>query len=240
MHKDYESKYHRLEENYWWFTARRDILFRLIDRLNIKRDDNILEVGCSGCSFIEVLRKKGFEDVCGVDISKDAIGICRKRGITAYAMDAAKTKFKDNQFDVIISSDILEHIKDDDSALKEWNRILKRNGIMIIFVPAFSFLWSYHDAINKHYRRYSKQSLTKALKKENFEVIRASYWNFSLFLPVALSRILNKKGNGKDQLYDINPIINKFFISLLKFENRILGYMNFPFGISVFAVARKK
>jgi predicted SAM-dependent methyltransferase len=65
----------------------------------------------------------------------------------------------DEKFDVIIASDCLEHLKEDEKALKNWYELLNKNGVAFIFVPAFMSLWSYHDEYNMHYRRYTNSEL---------------------------------------------------------------------------------
>ena len=111
-------------------------------------------------------------------------------------------------------------------------------------MPAFGFLWSKHDELNQHYKRYKKSDLIYALEKSNFKVIRASYWNFSLFLPIVaftyLRRAFQRKRDQKnDNLYELSPVTNKLLLKLLKFENLIMEHLSFPFGTSIFALAVK-
>lgn len=242
MDKSYEQKYHKLEETNWWFQARKDIIIKLIDKIDKK--SKVLEVGCSGGPLIKSLTNIGCPHVYGIDVSESSIQLCKKRGIkTAFVMDGAKTTFDDETFDIIIASDVLEHIKKDRLALSEWRRILTPGGMLIIFVPAFNFLWSEHDIINKHYKRYSRKDLMHTLQKSGFFIKRSSYWNFFLFFPVTITRIFQQillKKKGKDQLYALNPALNNFLLSLLKLENKYLKRFNFPLGVSVFAVAVKR
>ena len=245
MDKLYESKYHRLETNYWLFIARRDAVINLIKEIGIDKTDKILDIGCSGGPLINLLKENGFTNTYGIDISADAINLCKKRGINnVTVMDGTKTLYKDEEFDTIIASDILEHIKNDDSALSEWYRLLKPNGKLILFVPAFDFLWSDHDEINNHFRRYNKSSLIKKLKESQFKLHRISYWNFTLFFPTYLLRmfqhfLLKKRGEPKDQLYELNSLANGILIALLKTENLFLKYFNFPIGVSIFTICGK-
>ena len=245
MDKNFELKYHELEEGNWWFKGRRDIIMKLMKKLNISSSQKILEIGCSGGAMIKRLDKAGFKDIVGIDISRDAINLCKKKGIkNVLVMDAKKTNFSDGQFDAIISSDILEHIEDDWAALKNWNRILKNNGKLVLFVPAFKSLWSEHDAINHHHRRYSKKELTTKLRKSGFYLERCSYWNFSLFIPVYLMRLLSnlkRKNHRSHNLHKFPSLFNKALILTLKAENWLISKnVNFPWGISLFAVAYKK
>lgn len=245
MDKSYESKRHRLEEDYWLFKARRDVTLKIIQKIGGKPDSKILDVGCAGGHLINFLKENGFKEIRGIDISREAINLCKKRGLRRVSVgDCLETRFKSNTFDIITADNVLEHLKDEEKALNEWNRILKEKGVLIIFVPAFNFLWSQHDEICQHYRRYSKVSLIKLLKKANFKIKKSSYWNFSLFPPASLLKIfqrlfLKRQKQKSDQLYKLNPLLNKILFFVLKFENWLLRKMNFPIGISVFVVARK-
>jgi SAM-dependent methyltransferase len=249
MDKEYELKYHRLEKDYWWFRARRDMIFKLLRKMNINSNYKILDLGCASGFLIEFLEKKGFKNISGIDISKEAIKKCRDKGLTnTFTLDCVDTKFKDREFDILIASDVLEHIENDDIALREWNRILKKNGILIVFVPAFNFLWSQHDEANYHYRRYSRKKLLDGLKKSNFSILRTSYWNFSLFIPISFIRMLERFKSKKyadnagkeDQLSELPQIINKVLLYVLKIENSLLGKsLTYPYGLSVFAVGKK-
>lgn len=245
MSKSFEVKYFELEENSWWCQSRRDIITKLIKTLDINKGSKILEIGCSSGTLTKSLEQMGFANVYGIDNSRIAISLCKKRGLkNVFVMDGAKTRFKKEEFDVIIASDILEHIKNSGSALNGWRKIMKPGGILIIFVPAFNFLWSEHDTSNVHYRRYTKNGLVNDLKMADFKIDRISYWNFILFFPASIVRIfqhmfMKRKIQTLQQLYEINPILNKIIISMLKFENWFHKRLNFPVGVSIFAIARK-
>ncbi len=238
MEKEYELKYHELENYYWWFVARRNIMLKLA--LRHKKRARVLDIGCASGQMIGILKSNGFADVTGIDISEEAIRACKNLGMrNVSAMDAKKLDFPDSSFDLLLASDVLEHIKDDAAALTDWHRTLSRGGKLIIFVPAFQSLWSKHDDINQHHRRYSKPELLRLLQRAGFSVERVSYWNFSLFFPIYLARIL-RKDSGSDHLTKINTTANKLLTSLLKFENSLLSLANFPVGVSLFAVCSKK
>jgi SAM-dependent methyltransferase len=237
MEEEFESRYHRLEESNWWFVARRDMILRMASKLG--KDVKILDVGCAGGSLINSLRKAGFEDVCGIDPSANAIDACWKRGIrNVFAMSGEDTSFPDGQFGLVIASDVLEHIEDDDAAVVEWKRILEDGGQLIVFVPAFGFLWSGHDVKNYHYRRYSKTDLLRLMERNGLRVTRNSYWNFTLFFPTVLLRFLwrNRKG---DELFELHPLINNLLVLLLEMENWFLERFDLSLGVSVFTVAMK-
>ncbi len=245
MDDAYVSVYHTLEETHWWFTGRRDMIWRLLS--NLDRNLSILEVGCSGGPLVRLLQRKGFVKVAGIDINECSVQLCRSLGNADIRVaDGCSTGFGDEQFDVVIASDVLEHIKDPIQGLTEWLRILKPKGRAIVFVPAFQFLWSSHDEVNRHDRRYTKQEIATLLEQAGFGIERSTYWNFCLFFPVLLvrtiRRVLSRQQGEKEggDLTASGKLVNRILESVLKFENRMLAAgLNFPFGLSVFAIARK-
>jgi SAM-dependent methyltransferase len=242
MDKVFESRYHLIEEKYWWCKARRDIISKLIQ--NQPQSARILDIGCASGMLIKKLQSDGFKDVSGVDISADAIKQCKQRGLNhCEVMDASKLAFNDGTFDILIASDILEHTKDDTKTLKEWKRVLKPGGFLLLFVPMFPEMWGMHDEINHHYRRYTQKGLTRLLSKE-FVIKRKSYWNTCLFFPVGAMRVLQRVApfnlKKRDQLYPVPAFINTLLFKLLQVENVVLEKINLPIGISTFAILQKK
>ena len=244
MDKAYEEKYHQIEEWNWWFIARRKSILSLLK--NTGKKEKILDIGCAGGPLLNDLKNQGFENASGADFSAEAVAKCKQRGLQAYQMDAHNLQFDTNSFDLLIASDSLEHLEFDEKALKNWHNILKPGGKLLVFVPAYMFLWSEHDAVNHHYRRYTKTELTQKLQQAGFNVKRSGYWNFMMFFPTSVFRILQQLKNKispskkpKDQLESFNPLINKVLINWLGIENGIFKIMPFPCGVSVFVEATK-
>ncbi len=245
MDIEYEIKYHQIEENYWWFQARRDMVFRLVQDLQLPRNAAILEIGCSGGPLLQRLRSTGYTDLTGIDVSEVGIAVAQQRGIpNVSCMDGANLTFPDASFDLVVASDVLEHIEDEAQALREWTRVLKPGGKLLVFVPAFQILWGKHDEINHHFRRYTAAQLSASMRSAGLQVRRHSYWNISLFFPTAAIRLLKRimpKDNKRteDDLFAAPPLVNNFLINLIKAENRVLQTINAPVGVSVFALAAK-
>ncbi|MGV3697719.1 methyltransferase domain-containing protein [Flavobacterium sp.] len=243
MEKDFEKKYHDVETDHWWFKSRRKYLLDLVK--DAPKNSKILDIGCSSGVFLKDLETLGFktENLYGIDISESAIQNCRANGIpNSFVMDAQNIALNES-FDIIIASDCLEHLEDDKKALKNWNSLLKIGGTMYVFVPAFMSLWSYHDTVNMHYRRYSKPELKSKLLYENLTILKASYWNFFLFLPVytfrKISSVFNKKKKGESDIAIGNRFVNSMLMQLIVVENKLLKLVNFPFGVSTFCIARR-
>jgi SAM-dependent methyltransferase len=239
MEVDYEKKYHEVESENWWFVSRRKYLLDLLK--DASKDSKIIDIGCSSGIFLKDLEQIGFktENLFGVDISEKAINNCRKNGIkNAFVMDAQNINILE-KFDIIIASDCLEHLEDDIKALENWKKLLKLGGKMYVFVPAFQSLWSVHDEVNRHFRRYTNNDLKTKLQNVNLTILKSSYWNFSLFIPVYIYRkisvFLPKSEKEEGQIVG-NNLINKLLLYLVLFENILLRFVNFPFGVSTFCV----
>jgi len=244
MEENYEKQYHDVEGNHWWFKSRRNFLLDLLS--NAPKNSKILDIGCSSGMFINDLMKAGFqkENLFGIDISENAIANCKKNGIqNSYVMDAQNITLEE-KFDILIASDSLEHLEDDAKALQNWKSLLKPNGKMYIFVPAFMSLWSHHDEVNMHYRRYTNEELQQKLKAQNLTLEKTGYWNCFLFPPVYLFRKINnligKNKSEEGDIKEVSPIVNSLLVSLVSFENKLLKYVRLPAGVSTFCIAKKK
>lgn len=243
MEKDFEKKYHDVETDHWWFKSRRKYLLDLLK--DAPKESKVLDIGCSSGIFLKDLEKLGFdpENLFGIDISEKAIANCKVNGIqNCFVMDAQNITLTES-FDIIIASDCLEHLQDDKKALKNWKSLLKIGGQLYVFVPAFMSLWSYHDEVNMHYRRYTNSELKSKLTTENLEIIKSSYWNFFLFLPVygfrKLTAVFQKNKKSESDISIGNPLSNNVLLQLIIFENKLLKVLNFPFGVSTFCIARR-
>jgi SAM-dependent methyltransferase len=247
MNKGFEQTYHEVEATHWWFCTRRALVKALVRQAAPGPEATILEIGCSGGPLMESLRADGFNNVVGIDISPEAVALCRARQLpNVSVMDAQAPNFLPATFDVITASDVLEHLADAPRALAEWHKLLRPGGTVLVFVPAFRFLWSGHDDINHHFHRYRAPELAGMLRAAGFEVQRQGYWNFFLFLPVALVRLAKRVFSSaakKLPAGDLKPVIgpvNQMLIWLLTLENRLLlAGVNFPWGVSAAVIARK-
>ncbi|MGZ3883607.1 MAG: methyltransferase domain-containing protein [Bacteroidia bacterium] len=240
MDLEYEIKYHQKEESNWWFLGRRDAILKLFASKN--RDLKILDVGCAGGALLLDLKAIGFTNVYGVDVSEKAVEVCKQRGVPhAFVMDGHAPEFEESSFDIIIASDSLEHLKDDMLALHNWNKLLKPGGELFVFVPAFMYLWSEHDVINQHFRRYTAAELKRKLQESGFSVVNYTYWNFLMYFPTTAYRLFQrlkysfvKNEAPQDHLKDFNPAINAFLIKLIKAENAVFTRLGLPVGVSAY------
>jgi dTDP-4-dehydrorhamnose reductase len=245
MDRSFYKNYFKIEKEHWLMKIRRTIVQDSLDRYLGKapKHTKLLDFGCGSGIFVEELEKAGF-DAHGVDISDEAVRFGALQGIKNLSViDSHKINFPDNTFDVVLSMDVLEHLEDEEWALKEIERILKPNGIFVVMVPAYMFLWGVQDEVAHHYRRYTKGSLLKVVKdKTKLNTVRSTYFNTFLFTPIALVRLVSRlfKIKGRESDFDLNsPMLNKILFSIFNFERKILKKINFPFGVSILALFKK-
>lgn len=223
----------------FWFRAKKDLIEKLLSR-NLKYAKNklkILNLGAGTGEDLEILNK--FGKVYVIDIEKKALdlipnNLCEEKKVC----DACNLNYPNNFFDVVVSFDVFEHIKKDYLAISEVHRVLKNKGHLIFSVPAFQSLYSAHDKALEHKRRYSKKQLKNLLKK--FKQINIFYWNFILFLPIALQRILKKESEPRVEAPNFNKYIDNFLFQILLLENFLIKEnFKFPFGITIVGACKK-
>jgi len=230
------------EEENWWFIGRSKIISSIMENyIGLKSNLKILDVGCGAGYTTFTLTK--FGNVYGMDYSFQALKYSNKRGLDKVLKSSVYAlPFQTNTFDVITMFDSLEHMANDLEVLKELKRILKKDGMIFISVPAFQFLWSIHDVVLSHFRRYNSKSLASVLIRAGFKNIWSSYFMSFLFPIVAISKLVDRKKTNKENNMEtgveVPKIINKILKKLLFFENTIIKKMKMPFGLSLFCVAK--
>lgn len=233
-----------LEEKHWWFLARCEIVLDLARRFLKKEYDNeILDIGCGTGMVLRNLQQLG--TVKGLDFSPVAVKYSNMRvnGAVKLGSITDSMPFGENSFNLITLLDVIEHLDDDGMALRKAYDLLKDRGILICTVPAYKFLWSGHDDAQEHRRRYIRSELKAEIINAGFEIKKLSYYNTFLFPPVALIRlILNLKPTTESALNDYMPPrpLNWLLRSIFSFEKYFLRKMDFPFGVSLVAVAEKR
>ena len=202
-----------------------------------------MNVGCGTGGTIRMLEQ--FGDVDNVDISDDAIKFMKKAGFEKiHKVDGIKLPFKDNTFDMVGAFDVLEHIDTDEAALKEWRRVLKPGGAVVLSVPAYRFLWGDHDISLYHHRRYTRRELVRKATGAGLDKEVATYAIvFSLPLIVGFrmfNKLSGRKTDSETSYVEVPKFINSLFTWLLYVEAFFHRYITFPFGTSVMAILRKK
>jgi SAM-dependent methyltransferase len=245
MRKEFEDVYYDAEKYNWWFKARQNFVYRYLKKNKLSHSKAILDIGCGGGYLIQYLNGKGYVNTHGIDNSAAAIDHCCQRGLKDIKLADANQPINlpDESIDLIIASDVLEHLAEPGRALSEWKRVLKSDGMMIIFVPAYRFLWSYHDELNKHKTRYTKSNLKKIISRVQMQTTMASYWNFFLFVPYVLIVLVRKILKPSEMTINnrrLNKFLNSLLEQILNLENlMILNRISLPFGVSLVINAKK-
>jgi SAM-dependent methyltransferase len=191
MDRDYEHQTHQAEDRHWWYRGRRTVLDGVIAGLGLPADPRILDAGCGSGRFMVELAKLG--NVTGVELSDTSVSLARERQLgEVVAGSVLEMPFPENSFDLAVSLDVIEHLDDDLAALRELRRTVTPGGALLVTVPAYQWLWSGHDEINHHHRRYTRRSLQRVAEQAGWQQVRTTYFN-SLLLPVAiLLRVLDR------------------------------------------------
>jgi SAM-dependent methyltransferase len=230
-----------IERDHWWFRGRRRLVGGMIRALGIPPSAQVLDVGCGTGSNLRLLVELGFEDVTGLDRSEDAIRWCREKGLPPVERgNLCALPFPDDHFDLVLATDVLEHIDEPDTAVAELRRVLRSGGTLIATVPAFESLWGLQDDVSHHKRRYRKDELVAQLRAGGFAVMRSCYFNFLLFVPIWLARqLIRWLGVEVASENEINtPWLNALLARIFAFDVWVAPRLRPRFGVSILAVAR--
>lgn len=231
------------EERRWWDRGRRAILARFLRSfIQPGKRPAMLSAGCGTGGELRFLSRYG--RVTGIDNHEEALAFCRAASFGDAVVQGSieSLPFKDGSFDFVFALDVLEHLPDDRPALCEIKRVLRVDGIAFITVPAFQWLWSHADEREHHSRRYRRRELEALIRDAGLEPIRVTYYNTILFLPIAaaklISRLYEPKALATSEVH-LPGLINELSSYLFGLEARLLPRVNFPFGISILAIARR-
>lgn len=234
---------YEVEETHWWYVGRRRIIQYLVEKIRTTLNNpnpRILDVGCGTGANLKMLRAYGKAE--GVDISPQAVDFCRERGLDSVKLGAAEQlPYENGSFELVTALDVVEHLDDDVAGLREMRRVLVRDGRVLLFVPAFMFLWGVQDDVSNHRRRYTLPGLLKAVEAAGFSVEWSSYANISFFLPVlAVRSVMRWLGLRADTEYGINiSLMNGPFSQLFAAERFVFNRGRLPFGVSAVCIARR-
>ncbi len=247
MNKEYVLQYAELERKNWWFKVRKKIIAAAIKKNcnPLPYNTAVLNVGAAAGASSQWLSQ--FGKVTSVENDKDFVAFLKEAKEDVQESGAEQLPFANNQFDLVCAFDVIEHIEDDNKAVHEMLRVCRAGGFLVVTVPAFQSLWSSHDAVNHHKRRYTKKSLLTLIEKMDCEVKYATYFNSLLFLPVWIFRkvknIFSKPSQKlvADFAYTSNGSIVSFILEkIFALEIFLLRFLRFPFGVSLLLVLQKK
>lgn len=221
-------------ESSWWYKGRSLAIRAMLARAKIAGPvDSVLDFGAGfGGMYPELARLSPRVDAFEPDESARAIASQQEYTNTYTTAAEALSK----HYSVIGLFDVIEHIEDDAAFLQSLREALTPDGLIVITVPAFQFLWSEHDVAHQHFRRYNKRSLRALLSGAGYEIAAISYWNMLLFIPAALVRLLGRSGSSA---LGVSGFVHTLLLFVVTLESKILRFILLPFGISLIAVVRK-
>lgn len=228
-----------LDERHWWYRARRQVLADLIRREAMPpAGGRILEIGCGTGHNLEMLSRFGKIDALELDDEARAIAEQRLGRTIMSAPLPELAGVGDRSYDLIAALDVIEHIEDDQSALAAIAAKLKSGGKLVMTVPAHQWMWSAHDVVNHHKRRYSKAGLKQLIESSPLRLETLGYFN-SLLFPLAIAQRLASKLRGRDDADVRLPSapLNAALETVFAAERHFVGRLPLPPGLSLFAVA---
>jgi SAM-dependent methyltransferase len=242
--RQYEYEVMHAEElRHWWFRGRRRVLVDILGELAGPRGGSlrILDYGCGTGGNAPAFAS--FGAVVGIEPDASAIRLASARGGAQYCRTTGtQLPFRPITFDLVVASDVLEHIEDDLAAVSEIARVLRPGGAAIVSVPAHQWLFSEHDVALHHFRRYSKGTLRSVLERGGLRLRRISYWDATLFPAICLHRMLGKWRRPRQPRSDISPapwLVNEALAALLAAEAAFLRHAPLPCGSSLIGVAER-
>lgn len=247
MDSEYATRYVEFEKTHWWFRARRRILKALIDQgVDWGRVSQVLEIGAGSGANLAELYPEGVE-LTGIEPEAPSAELARQRGIATVhtgMLEEAPGLLEGVSFDVVSLFDVLEHVEDDQAALSILQGLVRPEGWLVLSVPAYQWLWSRHDDVNHHFRRYTRRQLVDRVSAAGFQVHTATYFNTLLFPPIAALRLLSKlwrpQGDSGSSDMDLpSGGLNELLYRIFSLERGALKHCSLPFGVSLFVLARR-
>jgi SAM-dependent methyltransferase len=230
-----------LQDEHWWFVGRRRIIRELIAaHVPLPSDAAILEAGCGYGGNLPLLQE--FGRVSAFEYDDQARAFAARASGIAVAPGALPDRLDlgGRTFDLIAMLDVLEHIEEDSASLARLGEHLAPGGRMVITVPAFAWLWSRHDEVHHHKRRYSRAALKSALARAGLRPVRTGYFNTLLF-PLALVQRLASRLRSQEAAAERLPPapLNRALAAIFGSERWAAARWPLPFGLSLYAVAER-
>ena len=228
-----------LDQRHWWYVARREVIAALIRRRALPPSGaKVLEIGAGTGHNLKMLGEFGSVEALEVDETARAMAE-QRLGRKVYSAPLPELKgLKKGQYDLVAAFDVIEHIPDDKAAIASITKLLKHDGRLVVTVPAHQWMWSAHDVVNHHQRRYSKAGLSRLIEGSPLKLEAIGYFN-SLLFPIGDAERLAPKVRGKDDAdlalppAPLNQALERIFAS----ERALIGRVPLPPGLSLFAVA---
>jgi SAM-dependent methyltransferase len=230
------------DERHWWYRGRRRVLRAVLSRLGLPGNARLLDAGCGSGRMLDELAAYG--RVTGVDASRAAVAVARGRGHDVVVAKVERLPFASSRFDLVTCLDVVEHTPDDRRTLSELRRVTRPGGRLLVTVPAYPSLWSAHDEVNHHYRRYRRRSLLDAARDAGWTPVTSTHFNTLLLPPEALVRLAARRrpaGARRSDLERTPAWLDGVLELPMRVEAALVGRgVCLPAGLSLLALLRNE
>lgn len=237
MDRAYTAVHIEEDRRHWYFRGRLAVLVSVLERVLPPPPRRLLELGCGTGNVLQALSR--FGDAVGVERDPELRAVGRAAGLDIR--DGAlpdDVPVADAWADAVLLLDVIEHLDDDHAALAAARRTLRPGGVMVVTVPAYAWLWSGHDVVLGHRRRYTAAQLRAAVTAAGLFVSHVGYFNSALFPAIAGVRLAKRLvGSGTHDLHRPADALNRALTRLFALERHVVLRPGLPFGSSVLAVA---
>lgn len=227
------------DRSHWWFRGRLAVILAALRRALPPRRVRLLELGCGSGNVLGSLSE--FGEAVGMDGHSDLVAAARAAGLDVRAGHLPDDLgVPQGWADVVLLLDVIEHVDDDLATLRAARTSVGEGGLLVLTVPAYQWLWSGHDEVLGHRRRYTAAELRAAVERAGFTVLRVSYFNTVLF-PLLLAARAAKRlrgDRGHDLRHPAAPI-NWLLERVFAFERHLVPRVRLPFGSSLLLIGRR-
>lgn len=233
------QQYPEIERDHFWWVSRRELVRRLIGEEGLGTSSRVLDVGCGSGVLARELATAGAA-VSAIDVASHPDWRSGDRSPQFLEGDYLEMAESLGTFDCLLALDVMEHIDDESAFAASLQTNLRPGGLAIVTVPAYQWMWSGHDDINQHFRRYTKRRLLTALEGGDLEVTRCGYIFFGLIVPKVVAK--GTEGlRGDDGVGVPSAPLNRSALAYFRWEHRLASrFQNFlQAGTSVIAVCRR-
>ena len=235
MDAAYAAAYADVYRRHWWWRVRERILLDTIQTyLGPRSNAAILDIGCGAGLFFDALARFG----CVEGIESDHTAVQQSGRWRGRIHNGQLDTFaSDRKFDLILMLDVLEHIDTPEHVLRRAAGFLARDGLVLITVPAFNALWTSHDDLNRHLRRYTAADLRRLINDAGLVTLRTQFLFQSLTVGKLLVRAKESIVPSPPAVPRVPPMwLNRTLEMWFRYEHATVGRL--PLGSSVMAVAR--
>ncbi len=242
-----QERFFQLGETYFWFSGQNTIVEEQLRpyleraaREAAPRPLRILDLGCGPGNTLRRFSRWGY--VFGLDFSLDALAFARTKGVTRVCSgDSTFLPIASASCDCVLALDVLEHVADDDAALREVVRVLRPGGVFCFTVPAFMSLWRHHDEMYGHYRRYTKAEFSAKVRRAGLQVVACNFFKCAFYLPLRILAALERVGvlPRRDNFFSPPAWLNRLLEAEIVWEDGSGLARHLPFGVALLCVGRR-